>query len=108
MTDDGHDRTHRQPGDALAPAIGDPDRLLHGEDPKTRHLDDALHWKSVYAELLDFKKEVLDATRHRLETLSESAKEEVAGMDVPMLEAEADRLHKRHAFWCGRVEKLES
>jgi len=32
-----------------------PSRALEGEDLKTSHWEDARHWMSIYADLLEFK-----------------------------------------------------
>lgn len=102
----GHDPLHRQPGRDAARDIDDPNRLLHGEDPQTAYPDDARHWCSVYEELLHFKDEVLAITRRRAEELSDGAREELLGTDLPVLEAEKRRLEARHGFWVGRVREL--
>lgn len=106
MSEEPHDPLHRQPGREAAEGIGDPGRLLHGEDPDSRHLDDARHWEAVYRELLDFKRVMLDTTRRRVETASEAAREELLGTDIPVLEAEAERLAARHDFWLRRITEL--
>jgi hypothetical protein len=107
MTDTpGHDPLHRQPGRRAAEAIDDPDRLLHGEKPETRYVEDAQHWLAVYEELLRFKREIIGLTRRRAEELSDGAKEELMGTDVPLLEAEERRLHARAGFWRKRVAEL--
>jgi hypothetical protein len=36
-----HDPIHRRPGEAMSEMAGDPDRLLHGEDPGTGAAGDA-------------------------------------------------------------------
>jgi hypothetical protein len=108
LTDQGgHDPLHRQPGHRAARDIDDPNRLLHGEDPETTYLDDARHWLFVYEELLGFKHDIIQMTRRRAEELSDGAKEELMGTDIPILEAEERRLAARFEFWHGRVAELE-
>ncbi|TMD10578.1 MAG: hypothetical protein E6J02_00515 [Chloroflexi bacterium] len=45
--------------------------LLQGEDPNSRHIDDAWHWTAVYVELLQFAEghapERVDLYRSRLQ-----------------------------------------
>jgi hypothetical protein len=41
----------------MAPkARATPSRALEGEDLKTSHWEDARHWMSIYADLLEFKR----------------------------------------------------
>lgn len=104
----GHDPLHRQAGREAAESVGDPGRLLHGEDPTSTFPDDARHWRSVYTELLAFKHEVLELTRARVAAASDGAREELLGTDIPLLEAEAQRLIVRRDFWGRRLAELES
>jgi hypothetical protein len=92
--------------DAMQRAGGDPGRLLGGEDPHTAHTEDANHWISVYTELLGFKHDVLGRIRDDLTRLSGSAREEVLGTDIPVMEAEAERFRRRIAFWEQRLAEL--
>ena len=86
----------------------DRDRLLEGEDPDTPYLEDAQHWASVYGELLSFKEDLLATARQRLARMSEgSAKKEVTGTDVQILEVERDRLRRRLDFWEVRIKEIE-
>jgi hypothetical protein len=86
----------------------DIDRLLEGEDPESPYLEDAQHWASVYGELLSFKEDLLSTARQRLARMSEgSAKKEVTGTDVQILEVERDRLRRRLDFWELRIRKIE-
>ena len=39
----------------------DPDRLIEGEDPGTRYVEDAAHWITVYSELVLFKERLVDS-----------------------------------------------
>lgn len=98
-----HDEAFRE---ALR-VVGDPDRLLPGEEPNTRYLDDARHWRSVYAELLHFKDQLVTAARRAGENLRRPARHEVSD-DLRLLEAERTRLRSRYEFWKRRSEELVS
>ena len=63
----------------MAPkARATPARALGGEDLKTSHWEDARHWMSIYADLLEFKLGILDRVRRdvaRLQPLARKAAE---------------------------------
>jgi hypothetical protein len=40
-----------------------PSLALEGEDLKTSRWEDARHWMSIYADLLEFKRGILDRVR---------------------------------------------
>ena len=85
----------------------DRDRLLPGEDPDTRHLDDADHWLAVYTELLQTKAALLAALNERLaQTEKREAREEVGATDAVLLQRELVRFHERLDFWKGRKAEL--
>ncbi|MGI8846794.1 MAG: hypothetical protein ACR2GX_00785 [Candidatus Dormibacteria bacterium] len=84
----------------------DPDRLLDGEDPTSTFADDAVHWKRVYQELLDYKIELLATTRQRVEEMERRAAEEVEKTDLRVIGAEAARLRRRLDFWERRADEL--
>jgi hypothetical protein len=91
--------------DAAQEAV-EPDRLLPGEDERTPHMDDALHWMKVYSELLDFKRRLLVVTDERLVSMGDAARAEVEETDLKVLRAEADRLERRFDFWTGRAAAM--
>ncbi len=103
MTDTifSHDEGFRE---ALA-IMGDPNRLLPGEEPATRYVDDALHWEAVYRELLHFKDQLLATASRAGRRLRRDGHHEVS-KDLALLKAERSRLHERHRFWSRRVEHL--
>lgn len=83
------------------------DRLLEGEDPSTTYVEDAAHWITVYSELLLFKERLVDAAQQGLMNMTEPlARHEGAEVDLPVLLAERDRLHKRLDFWKERSREL--
>jgi hypothetical protein len=102
--DDGAQRRKKR---AVEDAL-DGDRLLQGEDPESPYLEDAQHWAAVYGELLSFKEDLLSTARQRLARMSEgTAKKEVTGTDIQILEVERDRLRRRLNFWETRIRKVE-
>ena len=95
----------QDPTEAAEKAV-DTDRLLDGEDPESTVLEDAEHWVAVYEELTSFKGDVLGTTREHTEAMGRDATAEVLATDLPLLRAEAERLHRRLAFWRRRAEEL--
>jgi hypothetical protein len=93
--------------DAALDAV-EPDRLLPGEDQDSVHLDDAEHWASVYAELLDFKRSLLQVAENRLASMRDAARTEVEETDLKVLQAEAQRLTRRFEFWQTREGRLRA
>lgn len=91
--------------DAALDAV-EPERLLGGEREDTPYLDDAEHWVSVYAELLDFKRALLTVAHERVEAMRDAAAAEVEGTDLKILRAEAERFARRLDFWQERVQLL--
>ena len=85
--------------------VADPDRLLPGEEPDSKHLDDARHWASVYGELLHFKDQLVATARRAGAGLRRSARPEVSH-DLQLLEAERARLSSRYHFWRRRVDSF--
>jgi hypothetical protein len=75
-TEEIHDVGHRLPGEE--------------ESEQSPLLDDAQHWQQVYAELISFKRNLLDAT----------------GDDQPILATELRRLEDRHRYWQERTRQL--
>lgn len=87
--------------------MADGDRLLSGEDPNSRQVEDTAHWIAVYSELLVFKERLLEsAQRSLLEMTEELARSESANTDITVLAAERDRLRRRLDFWKGRWREL--
>src|SRR5438105_15937958 len=85
----------------------DPDRLMKGEDPDTTFLEDALHWRSVYEELVGFKRDMIGLKEATTEVVPEPAAEEIERTDGVVLDRELHRLQDRLDFWDGKVRELE-
>ena len=94
-----------QANEAAAKAV-DEDRLLEGENPDTTYLEDAVHWVTVYGELLRVKRELVGVTENRLPDLPAEARREVASTDLVVLDAEAKRFSERLTFWRQRCAEL--
>ena len=85
--------------------VGDRNRSLEGEDPDTDRLDDASHWRRVYAELLKFKETMI---RNAKETMPRDigAGDQEISVDFTIMSAERDRLASRLRFWESREKEL--
>lgn len=84
----------------------DHDRLLAGEDPTTRHLEDAELWTAVYGELTAFKQELVASTEARAAGMLPEGARELRDTDLLILRAEAERLNRRLEFWRRRLGEL--
>lgn len=112
-------RARDERAQAAAAHAVDTERLLPGEAAASepmlpgRHLqagyrDDAKHWIGVYAELLDFKRFMIDGTAKRAAAMrTELAQQEIESTDLRLARAEAERFTRRLAFWRGRLDLLD-
>jgi hypothetical protein len=73
-------------------------RLMEGENRDNYDASDIAHWRAVYQDLVRFKEQLLGETRDHIQKAPDTQKE-LAGVDVPFLEAEMERLRKGLAFW---------
>ena len=85
----------------FAKRIIDFNRLLEGENRDNYDADDIRHWRAVYTDLVRFKEELLGQTRDHIQQVPETRKE-LAGVDIPFLEAERQRLRRGLEFWQSR------
>lgn len=76
-------------------------RLLEGENRASTHPDDADHWFAVYADLVGFKENLLSEIKQHIRQVPDT-KAELAGYDVPFLEAELGRLRSGMSYWAAR------
>ena len=81
--------------------IIDFERLLEGENRDNFDPDDVRHWRAVYTDLVRFKEGLLGQAREHIEQVPET-KKELAGVDIPFLEAERKRLQRGLEFWQSR------
>ena len=73
-------------------------RLMEGENRDNYDASDIAHWRAVYADLVRFKEQLMGQTREHVQKVPDT-KKELAGIDIPFLEAEMERLRKGLAFW---------
>ena len=83
--------------------IIDFNRLMEGENRDTHNADDIALWRSVYADMIGFKEQLLSQTREHIQQVPETNKE-LGGIDIPFLEAEMKRLQRGLAFWESRQQ----
>lgn len=81
----------------------DPDRLLPGEDPTRSMPGDPEHWVSVYTELLQTKRQLVQNLREMMERQSHAVRDEVERADIRMLELQIDRFEKRLEVWRSKL-----
>jgi hypothetical protein len=82
-----------------------PSLALEGEDLKTSHWEDARHWMSIYADLLEFKRGILGRVRTdvaRLQPLARTA----AVADIQIIEDQMDGYQARLDLWYRRIWEL--
>ena len=82
-----------------------PSRPLEGEHIETEHWEDARHWLSIYADLLEFKRGILDRVRHDVTKLHPVARM-AAEADVRIIEAQMEGYQRRIELWYQRVWNL--
>jgi hypothetical protein len=89
--------------EAAAENVVDPTRLLPGEIEATTDPDEIATWAAVYDDLVSFKRELLSDIRAGLGDRLPEARREIEEVDIVTLEAELDRLQRRHDFWHRRL-----
>ena len=85
--------------------MGDDSRPLEGEQIETTHWEDARHWMSIYADLLEFKRGILDRISRDVIKLQPVARR-AAEADVKIIESQMDGYQKRLELWYQRVWDL--
>ena len=78
---------------------------LEGEDIKTTHWEDAHHWMSTYADLIEFKRKILDRVTRDIAKLDRVAQNAVLA-DVSLIENQMAGYEKRLELWSRRVRDL--
>jgi hypothetical protein len=79
-------------------------RLMDGENRENYDADDVMLWRAVYADMIQFKQQLLAQTRDHIQHVPETDKE-LGGIDIPFLEAEMERLKRGLEFWESRPTK---
>jgi len=87
------------------PVTGEPSRPLEGERLETTHWEDARHWMSIYADLLEFKRRLLDQIRRDMSKLTPAARK-AAEADVTLIEGQMEGYQKRIELWYQRLWDL--
>lgn len=79
---------------------------LEGEDLATTRWEDARHWMSIYADLLEFKRGILARVGRDIAGLKPPA-QKAAAADLQIIEAQMRGYEKRLDLWYGRVWELQ-
>lgn len=80
-------------------------RPLEGEDLGTTRWEDARHWMSIYADLLEFKRGILARVQHEMANLQPPARK-AAAADLQIIEAQMHGYQERLDLWYRRVWEL--
>ena len=80
-------------------------RPLEGENIQTSHWEDARHWMSIYTDLLEFKRGLLDRVRRDVTKLPTPARE-AAERDIQVIEIQMGGYQERLDLWYKRVWDL--
>ena len=86
--------------------MGTPSRPLEGEHIETTRWEDARHWMSIYADLLEFKRGILDRVRTDLATLQPPV-QKAASADLQIIEDQMEGYQERLDMWFNRVWELQ-
>ncbi|HLQ14577.1 MAG TPA: winged helix-turn-helix domain-containing protein [Candidatus Eisenbacteria bacterium] len=83
-----------------------PSRPLEGEDLETKRWEDARHWMSIYADLLEFKRGILARVRKDVANLQPPARK-AALTDVEIIESQMHGYGERLDLWYQRLWDLQ-
>jgi DNA-binding response OmpR family regulator len=90
-----------------APDIeGRPAQGLEGENLDTKRWEDARHWISIYADLLEFKRGILNRIRRDVANLQLPA-QKAAAADLKIIETQMQGYQERLDLWYRRVWELQ-
>ena len=90
----------------LGRLIGDPLRLLPGEDPATTDPDEAIGWLAAHRQLLTVRLELLNHLRTELAQVENPQVARGLGLNLEGLELSVRRSRSRVADWEARLSKL--
>src|SRR2546422_11435084 len=79
-----------------------PSRPLEGEDLETTRWEDARHWMSIYADLLEFKRGILGRVERDLSNLLPLA-QKAAAADLEIIEEQMRGYEARLDIWYRRL-----
>jgi DNA-binding response OmpR family regulator len=85
--------------------VGEASGPLEGEDIATSHWEDARHWLSIYADLLEFKRGILDRVQQDLSKLPPVARK-AAEVDLLIIESQMAGYQIRLELWQRRLSDL--
>ncbi len=83
----------------------EPSQPLEGERLETTHWEDARHWMSIYADLIKFKRRILDQVRRDITKLAPVA-QKAAEADVRIIEGQMVGYQNRLDLWYQRLWDL--
>jgi DNA-binding response OmpR family regulator len=83
-----------------------PSRPLEGEDLTTTRWEDARHWMSIYADLLEFKRGILARMERDLSRLQPLA-QKAAAVDVGIIQTQMHGYQERLDLWFVRLWELQ-
>ena len=89
----------------LAEVPDEPSQPLEGENLETSHWEDARHWISIYADLIEFKRGILDRIWRDLTKLPPVA-QKAAEADVGIIEGQMHGYQRRLDLWYVRIREL--
>ena len=79
---------------------------MPGENLATPRWEDARHWISIYADLLEFKRGLLDRVERDIAKLRPEARE-LAAADLTLIETQMHGYQERIDLWYQRVWELQ-
>jgi DNA-binding response OmpR family regulator len=79
---------------------------LEGEDLATKRWEDARHWISIYADLLEFKRGILARVRRDVAGLPPQA-QRAASTDLEIIETQMHGYQERLDLWYRRIWELQ-
>src|SRR6202171_3649848 len=83
-----------------------PSQPLEGEDLETKRWEDARHWMSIYADLLEFKRGILARVQRDLANLKPLA-QKAAAVDLQIIETQMNGYQDRLDLWYRRIWELQ-
>jgi hypothetical protein len=88
-----------------SPVTNEASRPLEGEHIGTTRWEDARHWISIYVDLIEFKRGILDRVRRDIIKLPPVARG-AAEADVKIIESQMDGYQRRLDLWYRRIRDL--
>lgn len=88
------------------PGTRRPSRPLEGEDLTTTRWEDARHWMSIYADLLEFKRGILGRMERDLSRLQPLV-QKAAAVDLQIIETQMHGYQGRLDMWFARLWELQ-